>query len=173
MSRDPLTGLSTKHSFLDDLERRLAEWRRGGAPIGLIMLEIDKFEGTAKQFGQAAADTIVKVAAQFLKATMRDMDHCARWDQRRFALMLPGATSEDAAGVAERLRTAIENCKLPVQGSVLQFTVSVGVTEVAGDDTVAVVTNRALALVISAQQQGGNCCLCAEHEETVCSAAEK
>ena len=156
MNRDPLTGLSGKDALAEDLERRMAEWRRGGATVTLILVEIDKFDRLLNAFGQAAGDTMLKATAQFLKATMRDMDHVARWDQRRFALLLPSATRDDASGVAERLRNAIESCKLPVQGGVLQFTISVGITEVMNNDTTQSVIDRAGRLVLEASSQGGN-----------------
>jgi len=163
-NRDPLTGLSARDSLIEDLERRIAEWRRGGDELSLIMVEIDKFDKLLKAFGQSAGDTMLKATAQFLKAAMRDMDHVARWDQRRFALLLPGIARADASGVAERLRNAIESCKLPAAGAVLQFTISVAITQLIKDDTTQTVLARVDQLLNEALAQGGNRSLIAEPE---------
>jgi diguanylate cyclase len=163
-NRDPLTGLSARDSLMEDLERRLAQWRRGGAELAMILVEIDSFDRLLSVFGQSAGDTMLKATSQFLKAAMRDMDHVARWDQRRFALLLPGATRSDASGVAERLRNAIESCKLPTAGGVMQFTISVGITQLMKDDTSESVIERVDQLVSEALAQGGNRSLIAELE---------
>ncbi len=146
-NRDPVTGLSARGPFLEDVERRLAEWRRGGPDVSLILVEIDRFEKLIKAFGEAAGDTMLRATAQLLKVMMRDMDHVARFDSRQFALMLPGAATQDAEAVAERLRAAIENCKLPVKGGLLQFTISTGVTQMIQNDTVDTLLDRACSLI--------------------------
>jgi diguanylate cyclase len=154
--RDSVTGLASRHAFLDDMQRRMAEWRRGGAALTVMLVEIDRFDRLTKAFGLSAGDTMLKATAQFLKATMRDMDHVARWDHRQFSLLLPCASIDDAKIVGERLRSAIENCKLPVQGGVLQFTISVGATEVVKEDDVEGIMRRARSAVREASQLGGN-----------------
>ncbi|MBM4001143.1 MAG: diguanylate cyclase [Planctomycetes bacterium] len=166
-NRDPLTGLSARAPFLEDVDRRLAEWRCGGPDVSMIAVEIDKFDRLTKAFGESAGETMLKATAQFLKATMRDMDHVARVSDRQFALTLPGASVEDAAAVAERIRTAIENCKLPVKGGVLQFTISSGAAQMIMNDTTASFVERANRFLKTAADQGGNRCVSCEEPEQI------
>ncbi len=154
--RDPFTGLSTEEAFRDDLDRRLAAWKRGGAGFSLIVLEVDRFARLGTTFGNNAQKLVLKATAQFLKAAMRDMDHIARLGNAQFALLLPNANLENACGVAERLRLAIAKCRLSSDGGVLQFTVSAGVTQAMQHDTTDTLLTRALQNVQAAQEQEGN-----------------
>ncbi|GIW95389.1 MAG: hypothetical protein KatS3mg110_3430 [Pirellulaceae bacterium] len=154
--RDPLTGLSTEEVFRDDLERRLAAWRRGGPDLALILLEIDRFARLGTTFGSSAQKLVLKAASQFLKAAVRDMDHIARLGNCQFAMLLPGATAENAHAVAERLRLAIGKCRLPCDNGVIQFTVSAGVAQAMQHDTADAFLGRAFQHLKTAQEEGGN-----------------
>jgi len=155
-TRDALTGLSTRDVFVEDLERRLAAWRRGGPDVSVVLLEIDRFDKLCATFGPSASDVMLKATSQFLKAAMRDMDHIARYDRHQFALLLPGANGDNAQTVAERLRLAVSKCKLPVGDAVLQFTISSGVSQAIMNDTAESVLSRAEQFLRAAQSQGGN-----------------
>ncbi|MDP6443300.1 MAG: diguanylate cyclase [Pirellulaceae bacterium] len=157
-TKDKLTGLSTKAAFDEDLDRRLAEWRRGGPAISVVLAKVDGFGDLETDQGAAAGDTVIRACAQFLRATMRDMDHVARYDRDEFSMLLPTANLEDADVVAERTRQAIELCRLPGEGAPLQFTVSVGSVEaIKGDDT-GELMGRVRQCVAAGHEEGGNCC---------------
>jgi len=153
---DELTGLSNVETFTEDLERRLAEWNRGGEPLSIMLLEIDKYSQLEKQ--TESAKTVVRATSQFLKATMRDMDHVARYDESRFALLLPSTSPIEAATVANRLRTAIGSCKLPAEGGILQFTVSLAVKEAESGDDAKSLATRTIAILEDLVAAGGNQC---------------
>jgi diguanylate cyclase len=121
-----------------------------------MLLEIDNYSEVAQK--EASAKTVVKATSQFLKATMREMDHVARYSDSRFALLLPVTSAKAAAGVAERLRTAIDSCKLPAEGGILKFTVSLAVKEAESTDDADSLLSRTITTLEDLVAAGGNQC---------------
>lgn len=157
--RDRIAGLSDRETFCKDLERRLAEQQRTGFRASVVLVEMDRFAGIVEEFGEKAAELALRAAAQIVKGAMRDMDHVARFDDAVFAMLLPGASLADAGAVAERMRVAIENCKVPANGDHLRFTISLGASETQPSDTQNTVLARARQALNAALAAGGNCSL--------------
>jgi len=149
-------GLSSKASFRNDVQRRLAEQRRGGAPVSVILVEVDDYPQIISRFGQQAGDMAMRAATQFLLAAMREMDHISRYGGETFALLLPGAALKNASQVAERLRAAVSRCVLPFRNERLSFTVSLGVTEAIAEDDVDRILQRAEDALNVAESNGNN-----------------
>jgi diguanylate cyclase len=144
---DAATGLSTRDEFVKDVGRRVAEWKRSSTPLSLVLLSINDLAGRCATHGPAARDAILRAVTQFLKATMRDMDHVARFDDDAFALLLPSARLDAAQAIAERLRQAIARCSLAHGQEQLRFTVSLGLAEARhGDDRDGLIARAAAAL---------------------------
>lgn len=155
--RDRINGLSDRASFTNDIDRRIAEWKRGGATLSVLLVEVDKYDAILESYGDKAREVVLRAAAQFLKAAMREMDHIARYDDHVFGLLLPGAEVTETSSVAERLRAAIARCSLPLDGEKLTFTVSLGSAEVAENDTDEMLLARAQTSLQAARKSGGNC----------------
>lgn len=156
MYRDPVANVSSRPVFFDDLIRRIAHWRRGGSPLVLLMLQVDSYARLLSEFGPTAAAVVLRVAAQLMKATTRDMDHVSRLQEDTFALLLPGAKLADAAAIAERLRLVIERCRLPRSAGAMHFTVSIGVVEASEGDDMRRLLERSRTALQVAINQGRN-----------------
>lgn len=144
---DEATGLSTRDEFVKDVGRRVAEWKRTSQPLSLVLLSINDFAGCRDLYSAGGCDVIIRAVTQFLKATMRDMDHVARFDEQTFALLLPSAKIDAAQAIAERLRQAIARCTLAHGEEQLRFTVSLGLAEARhGDDRDGLVARAETAL---------------------------
>jgi diguanylate cyclase len=87
---------------------------------------------------------------------MRDMDHVTRLGDDTFALILPGAMLGDGVTIAERLRQAVERCRLPRKAGASWFTISVGVVEGGESDDLRKILQRAREALGSAANQGRN-----------------
>jgi diguanylate cyclase len=155
--RKAMPDLSTLDSFLADLDRRIAEWKRGGAPITVILVELDKFAEVSEVMGDKAAEVAVRAVAQFLKASMREMDHVAQIESGSFGLLLPGARWDGAGNTAERIRQGIERCSLSIDGEPLSLTISLGLTDIGDGDARNDLMERARTSLEAAKQGGGNC----------------
>ena len=154
MHRDPVANVSSRPVFFDDLIRRLAHRKRSGTSLALVMVQIDDFPRLASEHGPTAGSMILRIAAQLIKATLRDMDHVSRLGEDTFALLLPSAALLDACSMGERLRHAVERCRLPRRAGATFFTVSVGVVEATETDDMHLLLQRARKALLAAQTQG-------------------
>ncbi len=155
--RDRIVGVSDRASFQSDVERRISEWSRGGPTLSVLLVEVDEYDAILAAHGDKAREVVVRAAAQFLKAAMREMDHIARYNDRCFGLLLPGTEVTETSSVAERLRTAIARCSLPIDDAKVTFTVSLGAAEVTENDTEVSLLSRAESSLLTARESGGNC----------------
>ena len=179
LRKDDLTGLSNRTAFYDDLNRRVAEWKRGGASLSVVLMQIDHFQDIALEHTDKAHHVVLRAAAQFLKATMRDMDHVARYDDDTFSILLPTAELANAIAIAERLRRAVGRCRLPFKRYELTFTASFGVAEaMQGDSTGRLLQRTKLALDTSTSIGGdrtffhdGENCVAVDAAQPVATAA--
>jgi diguanylate cyclase (GGDEF)-like protein len=117
-SLDGLTGVANRRRFDEVLE---LEWRRAsrsGAPVSLVMLDLDYFKDFNDAHGHLAGDERLRLVADALSSTVgRAGDLVARYGGEEFVVLLPGTTGRDAAALAERLRAAVEALKLPHDAS--------------------------------------------------------
>lgn len=165
--RDELTGCATKEAFGKELGRRAIEWKRGGSPISLVVVDIDHFDRLAAERGKAASDLILRATTQFLRATIRDMDSIARLDDARFGLLLPNTRLNEAARAAERLRQATSRCELPLPSGKLRFSISLGVAEISDDDDHERLLARGEEALAHASQLGRNATYLHDGEQVV------
>ena len=89
---------------------------------------------------------------------VREMDTAAQYDERSFALLLPGAALTDLLGIAERIREAMARCELAVSATQFTFTVSVAAALSVTSDETQILLWRAEEALDAAQRAGGNCC---------------
>ena len=156
VQREPIPHVSSRPAFFDDLIRRLSHCRRGGTPLTLLLVQVDAFPRIVNDHGLGAADVVLRVTAQLINAVMRDMDHVTRLGDDTFALILPGALLSDGVAIAERLRQAVERCRLPRKAGSSWFTISVGVVEAGEGDDLRKILQRAREALGCAANQGRN-----------------
>jgi diguanylate cyclase (GGDEF)-like protein len=128
---DPLTGLDNRRSA----ERRLGSLRLGEEPLSLAIVDVDRFKQVNDDASHSHGDAVLQRVADLLREHSRAGDEVFRWAGDEFLVVLPTATEEQAVGVMERLRAAVEEASwddLQLSGPV---TVSVGVaTAPAGEE---------------------------------------
>lgn len=122
--RDYLTALANRRRFRSVLAQELDRWRHYRIPCALILLDLDYLKQINDRFGHASGDLAIRHVARVLRDVSRENDLAARLGGEEFALLLAGATENQAAAAAERLRQFIEKERLDDIG---QVTVSLGV----------------------------------------------
>ena len=105
---DGLTGVKNHRAFQESLEREYARAMRYGSPLSLLMLDVDHFKQFNDQFGHPAGDEALKQVARILASESRSDALVARYGGEEFAVILPNCGYEEAAGIAERVRRAVE-----------------------------------------------------------------
>jgi diguanylate cyclase len=121
------------------------------------LVQIDDLEVTRQQHGEENCDAILRALTLTLKASMREIDHAARFEGQALSLLLPGSTLRGAISVAERLRAAASRCELPVRYDLRTFTVSIGVAEAQEDEDEDQLIERVRDSLTVAHMHGRDC----------------
>ncbi len=124
--RDPLTGLHNRRFVEDCCGSLVALAEREGNPVGFVMCDLDHFKAVNDTYGHEAGDQVLRAIADALAHTARASDVVARYGGEEFLLVLNGADRERARAVAERVRAAVEDLEVPVEGGVITLTLSAG-----------------------------------------------
>jgi diguanylate cyclase (GGDEF)-like protein len=111
-ARDGLTGLLNRRSFDEALSREFRRSKRESRPLGLIMLDVDKFKSFNDLYGHPAGDACLRsVSAAITGMLQRPGDCAARYGGEEFAILLPNTDEAGAIEVAERIRLAARALK--------------------------------------------------------------
>jgi diguanylate cyclase (GGDEF)-like protein len=105
--RDPLTSLYNRRFLQDYLERELVRARREGAPLAVIMIDLDRFKRINDSAGHHAGDQVLVEAAALLRSQIRGSDIACRYGGEEFTVVLPRTTLESARRKGEEIRLAI------------------------------------------------------------------
>jgi diguanylate cyclase (GGDEF)-like protein len=124
---DALTNLHNKRYLVEFLQRELARSDRRGAPLSLILFDIDHFKHVNDSLGHMAGDLILRELAARVAAAVRKDELLARYGGEEFALVLPDTDRAGAADVAERLRVLVAGQPFHYNGADCPVTVSLGV----------------------------------------------
>lgn len=135
-SLDPLTGLYNRRFVLDSLEAEMNRAVRSGAPVSVLMLDLDHFKSVNDNHGHAAGDLVLRLVGSVLKENCRVYDVPARYGGEEFCLLLPDTAVENSITVAERIRTRLESKSIAYRdGSTLRITASIGVAALDENDS--------------------------------------
>ncbi|MCB1384015.1 MAG: GGDEF domain-containing protein [Notoacmeibacter sp.] len=129
---DPMTGFLNRDAFLN----RLAGRRRRCDAGALLVIDADHFKQVNDRYGHQAGDEALMAMATAMRGSVREDDLLGRIGGEEFAILLAGATAQDALLIAERIRCAVEAVRFePADGIRHRLTVSVGgVSHHPGDD---------------------------------------
>ena len=123
---DGLTGIHNRR-FLDEvLPPEVSRSQRSGAPLALLMIDIDHFKRFNDRHGHQAGDEALRGVARTLAHHLRAMDFVARYGGEEFAVVLPAPDGKSALQTAERLRLAVESAAIGADGESERLTVSIG-----------------------------------------------
>lgn len=107
---DALTELANRRLLMQKLEE---EWRRGlrtGAPLSLLLVDVDHFKLFNDHYGHQAGDeALIKVAQALSSSANRPADLVARYGGEEFVLLLAQTDVEGAMAVAERCREELRS----------------------------------------------------------------
>lgn len=153
---DALTGLANRRALDEELQRRFAECQRAGSPLSVMLLDVDHFKDFNDTHGHRAGDEALRVIAGALRGAMRQMDLVARYGGEEFMVLLPGTAQDGARLVAERTRQDIGKTAFRYDGKDLSVTVSVGVAQLAANEHVSRMLQRADHAMYAAKKAGRN-----------------
>lgn len=155
--RDKLTGLPNKKRFEHFLLEKMNDYRNFEVPFGLIIADIDNFEGINDTYGRESGDELLKLLSDTFRNSVRLADMIGRWENDAFVFLFSGVSNEGIYLLCEKIRILSEGSTLRSSAfKDIDFTVSVGGTIIRTDDTVTDVMDRLTARLKRAKKRGGN-----------------
>lgn len=123
---DALTGLWNRRRFEEALQQQVARCRRYGEHAAFLMIDLDDFKGVNDGYGHAAGDALLQAIATELGSRVRESDALGRLGGDEFVVLLNAVTREQAAALAEELRTAIAATTIEAAGTPVGVSASIG-----------------------------------------------
>jgi len=154
---DHLTGLVNRTLFRDRLVQAMARCKRMQQPIGLMLLDLDRFKAVNDTFGHDMGDELLKAVSERLKTCVREVDTVARMGGDEFTIILEGASSEQSILVVAKRITEFIATPFELKGHHISVGVSIGITTYPHDDYPAdELLKHADTAMYRAKQQGGS-----------------
>lgn len=159
--QDGLTGVANRRMFDQIMDAEWERAKRSGAPLSLIVFDIDHFKQYNDRYGHVKGDEcLVQLANAISRMPMRSTDLFARYGGEEFVLVLPHTPTEAAVRMAERCREVVCGLRIPHESGVADgvVTISVGVgTLIPADGTpYTTLIERADRMLYQAKRKGRN-----------------
>lgn len=163
-SKDKLTGLLNRHACSIILDRLLAAYRRTPKPISILLADVDHFKEINDRHGHRVGDQVLSGIARQIQGSIRESDVAVRWGGEEFLIILQACDQTEAEHLAEKLRASVAECIPDPTDPDIRITVSIGVSQFDGAESLDQTIDRADAALYSAKQSGRNLvCTAAAH----------
>jgi diguanylate cyclase len=128
-------------------------------PLSILMIDIDHFKKFNDSFGHQVGDQVLRLVAKVLQDSVREGDLAARYGGEELMAMLPGATVDICANVAERIRRRISEARLTRRATgeeISSVTVSIGVAQFRLAESAEAMIERCDRALYEAKRSGRN-----------------
>jgi diguanylate cyclase (GGDEF)-like protein len=155
---DGLTQCYNKMYFNNKCDLEVKKSKVTGAPLSLIIFDLDHFKHLNDNYGHDAGDYCLKELATLLRDNgIRKGDTFARYGGEEFVVLLPKTNLKQAFEIAERLRKLIEDHMFTYESQRLPVLASIGVADYRkGVETGTDLFKRADSAVFKSKDGGRN-----------------
>ena len=155
--RDTLTGSANRRAFDFELKRKMLEWNRQQTHFALLIIDIDHFKLINDTFGHQAGDEAIRSIARIIGQKIREIDLLCRIGGEEFAVIMPVSNKLESTLAAERIRDAVAQSPLTLQGQQVGLRISIGITNTLKGDDPSLMYRRCDAALYGSKQRGRNC----------------
>ncbi|MGB3296861.1 MAG: diguanylate cyclase [Phormidesmis sp.] len=136
---DALTQLGNRRSFDLELPNQIKIARKKGAPLSLMVVDIDFFKSVNDRYGHLVGDDVLRMLAKRLLDNMRFYDMPFRYGGEEFVITLSNTDLDEGGAIAERLRQLIAQKPFEISHGIeasdpLALTVSIGLSALRPED---------------------------------------
>ncbi|RDL45305.1 GGDEF domain-containing protein [Marinomonas piezotolerans] len=126
-TRDSLTHVLNRGSFFEAAQQQLALCQRQQSTVTFILMDLDYFKRINDTYGHYVGDKVLIHFTQTLQTFLGESDLLGRVGGEEFAILLIETGLDDAFEIADKIRQAISDSVLHVDGHNVTYTVSLGV----------------------------------------------
>ena len=133
-THDRLTGVANRETLLTTLVAEVERATRHHKWLSVAFIDIDRFKPINDTFGHNSGDAVLRQVASLIADNVRASDLFGRYGGEEFMLILPETAPDEAAVLAEKLRSLVMAEPMVIAGNQqLQITISAGIAgEVGG-----------------------------------------
>jgi diguanylate cyclase (GGDEF)-like protein len=155
--RDSLTGCFNRGYVLEALDAELHRSRRTGAPVSILMFDIDHFKAVNDRLGHLRGDDLLTAIGEQLGRSLRTSDIRCRYGGDEFLVVLPETPALGAQKVADLLRQDLAKVTVGTGANPIAVTVSIGVAAaIPGEMDAKALIQRADEAMYRAKRAGRN-----------------
>jgi two-component system, cell cycle response regulator len=148
VSTDVLTGLFNRGATAEHLRALASRSQRHGAPLSIVLLDVDHIGDVNSTHGHAAGDAVLEAVARRVSGQLREEDVAGRWSGDQVLVIAPDTGADGVAPLVARLLDAVAAEPVPFGDARIGVRVSAGAaTRADGDDAEALVRRAEQALV--------------------------
>mgnify|MGYP000927953447 FL=1 len=155
---DTLTGIFNRRQIISLLEKEFERYKRTKNKFCVILLDLDFFKKINDTYGHLFGDTVLKETIQNIqKEILRKSDSIGRYGGEEFLIIMPETSENGAYIAAERIREYTASHKFLLCNNLSVFiTISLGISEIAEDDTIDKLLHKSDIALYEAKRNGRN-----------------
>ncbi|MGD9582098.1 MAG: diguanylate cyclase [Lysobacterales bacterium] len=123
---DPLTQVYNRGYLLRALGDMVQRALASGGEVAVMLIDIDRFKPINDNFGHQFGDRVLAEVARVFRDTLREDTLLGRYGGEEFVVALENESASGALTIAERLRHALSERMVSLDGQTIQLTTSIG-----------------------------------------------
>lgn len=153
---DALTGVDSRPAIERSLLAAVAASAAGGTPLSVAFVDLDDFKQVNDLHGHQVGDDVLREVCQRVRGCLRPGDRVGRYGGDELLLVMPRAGLDEALGVSERMREAVDVLPVTVDAVSVRCSLSLGVAELQPGEGAAALLLRADAALYACKALGRN-----------------
>ena len=156
---DALTGVLNRRAILARLDEEIARVARRGAPLSVVMVDLDHFKRINDEHGHSIGDSVLREAALRIRGVLRGYDGFGRLGGEEFLVVSPECDLAGSLAQAHRVCRQFASTPIVTRAGALAVSASFGIasTQQAPTATAAELMHAADAALYRAKRAGRNC----------------
>lgn len=125
-THDSLTGLFNRQFFMDTLKQQVSYAKRSNTHLSILFMDVDDFKDINDMFGHTVGDKALQSISAIISREKRESDVAIRYGGEEFIVLMPNTGNINGLILGERIRNAVEQKKIDINGKQLGLSISGG-----------------------------------------------
>jgi diguanylate cyclase (GGDEF)-like protein len=156
MNIDELTGLVVKRRFDEELNRHVAVAKNQKTPLAMMMMDMDGIKQINDTYGHAFGAYAISETGKLIKVAIGQKGLASRFGGDEFMAFLPNMAADEAARIAEQIRSDVETYAFLKDGIRISPTICIGISILDATDRMESLIRRADDALYQSKRAGRN-----------------
>ncbi len=136
-THDALTKTNNFAAYTEDMEYLFNQSTQNGQPLSMMMFDIDHFKQFNDTYGHSVGDVVLRRVAGTVQDVLAAHDTSIklyRTGGEEFNILFPNYDVAATKAIVDEIFAAINHLEIPVKDTVVNLSISVGVSAITTDD---------------------------------------